>query len=132
MKGVFEDLAFIQLICIALQPIFFIIGEIAKITGPSSSFYYPNGGMFFAWILIILLIYAPYFIQYYFATQMINTCIRASHPNYDFGKKDGYIVVEKSLETSIGLKMGVYNRHLKDEQEEGPANTEETETKLLP
>ena len=62
------------------------------------------------WFLIIIALYLPFFFQYYMATRMIKTCIKLSHPDYDFESDEGFIIVQKSMETSIGLKIGVYSK----------------------
>ena len=32
------------------------------------------------------------------------------HPDYDFESREGFVIVQKSMETSIGLKIGVYRK----------------------
>jgi hypothetical protein len=65
--------------------------------------------MLIVWLLIILVIYAPFAAQYHYCAEMIKVCIRSRHPTYDFERDDGLVLVPKSLENSIGLKIGVYN-----------------------
>jgi hypothetical protein len=94
-----------------LQIPYFLAGELFKLLGKYHAFYYPSPGMFIVWLLVILAIYVPYVAQYYYCRLMIKACVRQSHPSYDFAREDGYVIVPKSLENSIGLKIGVYKEH---------------------
>ena len=128
VKIVFERLAIVLIVFTLLQVPYFITCEIIKATGQYSDFYYPKGtGDMFGWILLILILYTPFCLQYYFCRKMIQTCIKSMHPTYDFTRSDGYVIVPKSIENSIGLKLGLYKEH----SAEGGKIQEESELSLI-
>lgn len=61
---------------------------------------------------------------------MIKSCIRICHPTYNFKKNTGLVVVKKSLETSIGLRLGVYSVQEK-ESTDGPLDAKDEENQPL-
>jgi len=83
-RKVFEDLAFLQLVLIVPQPIYFFIGELIKILGDFSDLFYPNKWAFLGQLIFICVLYAPSFGLYYMNKRMLRTCIRRIHPYYDF------------------------------------------------
>lgn len=110
LKGVYERLALVMMLATMLQVPYFIAGELYKAFGPYHAFFYPNGLMLIVWLLVILLLYAPYAVQYHYVTEMIKVCVRSRHPSYNFESDTGFVDVPKSLENSIGLKIGVYTQ----------------------
>ena len=112
-----------------LQPVYFLFGEIYKAFGPYHQFFYPSRGTFVGWSLLILVLYLPFLFQFYLSLRMVKTCIRTIHPRYDFKRGDGLVVVQKSLENSIGLQMGVYQAPT--DQTPGDASTDESASNLL-
>jgi hypothetical protein len=111
IKRVIENFSKVMLTMLLLEVPYFLIGEFYKVFGPYSSFYYPNGGMVVVWILVILALYAPFVVQYLFLRKVFVSCIKSIHPMYDFSKTDGAVIVPKSLENSIGLRIGIYQKH---------------------
>lgn len=95
-------------VCILLQPLYFIIGETYKLFCPYHKFFYPSTGAYIGWVILIVLLYLPFLFQFYLNLLMVKTCIRTIHPRYDFKRSDGLVIVQKSLENSIGLQLGVY------------------------
>ena len=59
-EKVFEDLAFVQLVIILVQPFYYLVCECLKYFGPFSSYYYASTGRFIGWIVLIVVIYIPY------------------------------------------------------------------------
>lgn len=58
------DLSFHMAMFVLPQPLFYIIVEFTKLgskLGPT--LYYPNSGAIIGWILLIMILYAPFFIQ---------------------------------------------------------------------
>jgi hypothetical protein len=118
LKGVYERMALIMVITTLAQVPYFVVGELYKAFGPYHHFYYPNGLMLLVWLLVIAVIYAPYAVQYQYCKEMIKVCVRTRHPSYDFEQNDGTVNVPKSLENSIGLKLGVYADTAKPKENE--------------
>ena len=83
-RSVFEDLATLQLAFILPQPIYYIICEFIKICGDYGDFFYPSTGTFIAQLLLIVVLYLPSIALFVFNRRMVRTCIRRSHPYYDF------------------------------------------------
>jgi len=122
VKKVFEDLSFVQLCFVVPQPIYYMVGELIKIFGQFGDFYYPFALDLVVWFLIIIALYLPFFFQYYMVTRMIKTCVKLSHPDYDFESDEGFIIVSKTMETSIGLKIGVYRKAEESKSHRSPKN----------
>jgi hypothetical protein len=58
------DLSFQMAIFVVPQPIFYIVVELVKLGGPlGSTLYYPRPGAIIGWILLVLVLYAPFFAQ---------------------------------------------------------------------
>ena len=80
----FEDLALVNMILLVPQPIYYIAGEIIKVSGDYSDLFYPNKGSFVAQVLFIIVLYLPSFFLYYLNRRMVKTCVMRVHPNYNF------------------------------------------------
>jgi len=58
------DLSFHMAMFVLPQPLFYIIVEFTKLGGKlGSTLYYPNPGVIIGWILLIMVLYTPFFIQ---------------------------------------------------------------------
>ena len=87
----FQHMSFVQMVLIVPQPMYYIVGEIIKLSGDYSDLFYPNKGEFVAQLLFILVLYLPSAALYYMNRRMIKTCILRVHPNYDFETHELYI-----------------------------------------
>lgn len=77
------------------QPIFFITGEFIKICGPfGRSLYYPSIGTFIGEIILILVLFAPYFVLFYYFNNLNKILLR------DWCKKFG-----KEAEAELNVPM---------------------------
>ena len=84
VKLLFEDLAFYQLLLVIPQPIYYFLGELFKIFGPYHDLYYPNKSSIIGQFILIIVLYTPFFVNYYMVKRVINTNIRILHPSYNF------------------------------------------------
>lgn len=58
------DLSFHMAMFVLPQPLFYIIVEFTKLGSTLAPLlYYPNPGAIIGWILLILVLYAPFFVQ---------------------------------------------------------------------
>ena len=58
------DLSFHMAMFVLPQPLFYIIVEFTKLgSNLGSTLYYPNSGAIIGWILLILVLYTPFFVQ---------------------------------------------------------------------
>ena len=73
-----------NMILVVPQPIYYIAGEIIKLSGDYSDLFYPNKGSFVAQLLFIIVLYLPSFFLFYMNRRMVKTCIIRVHPNYNF------------------------------------------------
>ena len=63
-KQIMLDLSFHMAMFVLPQPLFYIIIEFTKLGGSlGSTLYYPNPGAIVGWILLILILYTPFFAQ---------------------------------------------------------------------
>lgn len=63
IRKVLFDLSFHCGIFVAPQPIYYIVVEFLKIGGKYKSLYYPNPWAILGWILLIIVLYTPFFVQ---------------------------------------------------------------------
>ena len=73
-----------NMILLVPQPIYYIAGEIIKVSGDYSDLFYQNKGSIVAQVLFIIVLYLPSFFLYYLNRRMVKTCIMRVHPNYNF------------------------------------------------
>jgi hypothetical protein len=67
MKQVILDLSFHQAMFVLPQPIFYIVVEFIKLAGElGPTLYYPKPGAIIGEIILILVLYTPFFAQVYF------------------------------------------------------------------
>ena len=95
-KQVFEDIAFYQMILVAPQPLYYMVGELIKIFGEYHDLYYPHKGAIVGQIIFITVLYTPFFLNYYMVRRMIQTNVRLIYPAYDF--KTGKVMVSEKKE----------------------------------
>ena len=111
-----EDIAFYQFLLVIPQPIYYFLGELFKIFGPYHDLYYPNKGSIIGQFILIIVLYTPFFVNYYMVKRVIETNIRLIHPNYNF--ETGQITTSKydvspSGESLTGT-MGGYRTQARD------------------
>lgn len=56
-----DDIAFHCGVFVVPQPIYYIIVEFMKLGGKYQTLYYPNKGAILGWILLIIVLYTPFF-----------------------------------------------------------------------
>ncbi len=61
------DLSFHMAMFVIPQPLFYIVVEFTKLGGKlGPTLYYPNPGAIVGWIILILILYTPFFVQVVF------------------------------------------------------------------
>ena len=67
-----DDLAVHMGVFVAPQPVYYIVVEFLKLFGSYSDLYYPQKGFIVFWILLIIVLYAPFFIQLVLFRKQLN------------------------------------------------------------
>ena len=98
-KQVLEDIAFYQLLLVIPQPLYYMVGELIKIFGPYHDLYYPNKSAILGQFVLIMVLYTPFFMNYYMVRRIIETNVRILYPSYDF--KTGKIMMNDKTETNL-------------------------------
>lgn len=72
VRSVFERLNLLTLVFTLFQVPYFILCEFLKLFGQYSSFYYPNGGWaILGWVVLIIVLYVPFYGLYFVNKDMI-------------------------------------------------------------
>ena len=79
------------MVLVAPQPAYYMICEFIKIFGEYHDLYYPNKGAIIGQLIFIMVLYMPFFANYYMVKRMIQTNVRLIYPTYDF--KTGKVMI---------------------------------------
>ena len=65
------------------QPVYFIAGECIKLSGPyGRSLYYPSIGTFIGELILILILFVPYFVLVYYFNNLNKLLLKDWHTKY--------------------------------------------------
>ena len=97
------------MILLVPQPIYYIAGEVIKVSGDYNDLFYPNKWEFVWQLVLICLLYAPSFGLYYMNGRMLRTCIERVHPAYNFETHE--LCISKPLPKKSGVVTGENDEH---------------------
>jgi len=101
------------------QPVYFITGECMKLAGPyGRSLYYPTIGPFIGQLILIVVLFAPYFILVYYFNNLNKILFRDWYKKYG---KDAEEELKVPIELNDGTKLNIAVSNVKDNEGESTA-----------